>query len=135
MNIGYAQTDDLDLLAEFDSHVSREELADIISRQRVIVMENDEGVMTGWLRYGLFWDNTPFMNLLYVKEEERGKGYGRQLVDFWEREMAAKGYSRLITSTQSDEQAQHFYRKLGYADCGEFILPGESPEIIMIKEI
>ena len=27
-----------------------------------------------------------------------------------------------LTSTQSDESAQHFYRKLGYKDCGCLVI-------------
>ena len=30
----------------------------------------------------------------------------------------AHGYGMVLTSTQVDEDAQHFYRKLGYKDCG-----------------
>lgn len=45
----------------------------------------------------------------------------------------------LLTSTQVDEQAQHFYRKIGYKECGGFIvnIPGyEQPmEIFMSKGI
>ena len=45
----------------------------------------------------------------------------------------------LMTSTQVDEEAQHFYRKLGYKDCGGFTVdvPGyEQPmEMIMIKAV
>ena len=44
-----------------------------------------------------------------------------------------------MTSTQVDEEAQYFYRKLGYQDCGGFIIniPGfEQPlELIMSKAL
>ncbi len=32
--------------------------------------------------------------------------------------MKRGGYGMVLTSTQVDEDAQHFYRKLGYKDCG-----------------
>lgn len=32
--------------------------------------------------------------------------------------MKAKGYDMVLTSTQVDEEDQHFYRKLGYKDYG-----------------
>ncbi|NLV92595.1 MAG: GNAT family N-acetyltransferase, partial [Firmicutes bacterium] len=41
----------------------------------------------------------------------------------------------VMTSTQADEEGQHFYRKLGYRDIGGFVLPGEPLELIMIKEL
>jgi RimJ/RimL family protein N-acetyltransferase len=35
----------------------------------------------GWMRYGYFWDNTPFMNMIWIVEEYRGRGYGTEVVD------------------------------------------------------
>ena len=53
--------------------------------------------------------------------------------------MKSQGYGMIMTSTQVDEEAQHFYRKLGYKDCGGFVvdIPGfEQPmEMFMIKGI
>ena len=40
-----------------------------------------------------------------------------------------------INITQSDEQGQFFYRKNGYKDIGNFILPGEVSELILYKEL
>ena len=55
------------------------------------------------------------------------------------KKMSSQGYGMLMTSTQVDEDAQHFYRKLGYKDCGGFVVdaPGyEQPmEMIMIKAV
>ena len=52
--------------------------------------------------------------------------------------MRAAGCGMVMTSTQVDESAQHFYRKLGYRDAGGFVvdIPGcEQPmELIMVKE-
>ena len=57
----------------------------------------------------------------------------------WESDMKSQDYGMLMTSTQVDEDAQHFYRKLGYKDCGGFVVdvPGyEQPmEMIMIKAV
>ena len=91
----------------------------------------------GVLRYNLFWDNTPFCTMLFIDSDYRNRNYGRQLMERWEQDMKAQGYGMLMTSTQVDEEAQHFYRKLGYKDCGGFVVdvPGyEQPmEMIMIK--
>ncbi|MBD5130615.1 MAG: GNAT family N-acetyltransferase [Ruminococcaceae bacterium] len=131
--IRFASTEDLDALSGLDGHISKAELPDVIERRRVIVAE--DGRLLGWLRYGLFWDNLPFMNMLYVIDGERGKGLGTALCDFWESEMKDLGYSLVLTSTQSDEHGQFFYRKRGYKDCGSLILPGEVTEIIMYKKL
>lgn len=61
------------------------------------------------------------------------------LVEHWEADMKKKGYGMVLTSTQADEEAQHFYRKLGYKDCGGFVptVPGyEQPmELFLEKAI
>ncbi len=131
--IRFAHSSDLRALAALDKHVSEDELERVIGSRRIIVSEV-EGIV-GWLRFGLFWDELPFMNMLYVIERERGKGYGTALCDFWENEMRSQGYKYALTSTLSNENAQHFYRKRFYKDCGSLILPNEPLEIILLKEL
>lgn len=129
-----ADAADIDLLAALDRHISRCELKNIIRLGRVLIIQSD-GTFAGWLRYGLFWDNTPFMNMLYIMEEYRGKGLGRALVAYWEQKMAECGYSKVMTSTASDEYAQHFYNKLGYKTVGGFTPSGDPFELILSKHI
>ena len=77
--------------------------------------------------------------MLVIDQEFRGKSYGTQLMEHWEKDMKKQGYGMLFTSTQVDETAQHFYRKLGYKDCGGFVIdipPYAQPmEMILIKAI
>lgn len=53
--------------------------------------------------------------------------------------MKSSGYHMLLTSTQVDEEAQHFYRKLGYQDCGGFVIDipeyKQPMELFLIKQI
>lgn len=76
----------------------------------------------GLMDFVLLWDKLPFLNCLFVLPESRGQGAGRFAMGAWEREMQKAGYSMVLLSTQADEEAQHFYRKLGYRDCGCLIL-------------
>ena len=124
----------IDTLLEHDRHISEAQLRHLVSRGHVLVAEED-GVFLGWLRWNLFWDNTPFMNLLYVLEAYRGTGMGKVLTTHWEQNMKALGYDVVMTSTQSDEYAQHFYRKLGYETIGGFTPFGETYELILAKKI
>lgn len=132
--VRYANSGDVDFLKSLDRHVSENELKNIISLNRILVAL-DADRLVGMLRFGMFWDNIPFMNLLYISEHNRRKGFGRELVEFWESEMLREGFGRVMTSTQSDEQAQFFYRKLGYSECGALLLPGEPLEIIFLKNL
>ena len=98
-----------------------------------------DGRIVGILRFNLFWDSIPFCTMLYVEDGYRGRGCGARLMRRWERDMRAAGCGMVMTSTQVNEEAQHFYRKLGYRDCGGFVvdIPGyEQPmEMIMIKAL
>ncbi len=119
-------------ILKWDRHITKEELTNLIGLGRVYVLET-ENQFAGWLRYNLFWDNTPFMNMLYILEEFRGRGFAAALAEFWEGEMRTRGYSVVMTSTVSREYAQHFYHRLGYRTVGGFLPHGEFYEVILEK--
>jgi len=95
------------------------------------------GKSIGVMRYNLMWDNTPFLTLIYIDDAYHGKGYGKQAMLFWESEMCTLGYKIVMTSTQVNEEAQHFYRKLGYVERGGIFLDGtplaQPQEMFMVK--
>ena len=132
--IRYADNSDYSWLIENDKHISEKILKSKIENNEVYVVEIN-GKLIGWLRYNLFWDNTPFLNMIFLLDGYRNKGIGHKLMEFWETEMKEKGYKLLMTSSLSNEQAQHFYRKLNYIDSGELTLKNEPLEIIFTKEI
>ncbi|MGN1249414.1 MAG: GNAT family N-acetyltransferase [Candidatus Spyradocola sp.] len=134
MDIRIAEPRDLETLIAHDRHITRARLERKIAERQVLVLLDGE-TFAGWLRWGLFWDEHPFMNLLYLLEPYRGKGLGRQLVEDWERRMKAEGHELVMTSTQANECAQFFYRRLGYEDAGSFALPGDPLELILQKAL
>lgn len=129
-----ANTSDLPFLGEVDTHVFPDNLAGLVSAGRVMVVEVD-GDVAGFLRWGLFWDQVPFMNLLWILPDRRGQGAGTALVEAWERDQLAAGHHLVLTSTMSNERSQHLYRRLGYVDSGALILPGEPAELILRKPL
>ena len=122
MSVRYAEETDRAFWFTLDHHLSEEEFARKVRDQMGYVLVSDNEPIAV-LRYSLFWDSIPFCTLLYVREEEQRKGYGRILMEYWEKDMRARGYGLVLTSTQEDEEAQHFYRAVGYRDCGELNLP------------
>lgn len=132
--IRYANPSDFELLRKYEHGISDEELESSLSNLRILLIF-DNNAFAGWLRYNLFWDNTPFMNMLYILDNFQGCGLGTALIKRWEDEMSAKGFKLVLTSTLSNEQAQFFYRKNGYIDCGSLLLPNEALEIIFRKDI
>ena len=116
-------------------HTAKGDFFWVIRIAEIVLVMLDGDNFAGWLRWGLFWDEHPFMNLLYLLEPYRGKGLGRQLVSDWERRMKAEGHEVVMTSTQANECAQFFYRRLGYEDAGAFALPVDPLELILQKAL
>lgn len=134
MEIRIANELDVQNILEHDKWIREEQLKKkIIDKQVYVLFDGDK--FAGWMRWGLFWDNTPFMNMLHLLEEYRGKGYGRKVVGKWENEMKSKGFQIVLTSTASTETAQHFYTKLGYKEIGSFALADDPLEIFLSKYI
>lgn len=114
--------------------ISTEMLAHKIDQGEILVVMENMSVI-GWLRYGYFWDNLPFMNMLNVMEGYRGQGIGKQLVTYWETMLREKGFTEVLTSTLANERSQFRYRRLGYQDCGALLFPNEPLEIILRKSM
>lgn len=138
MMIRYVQEKDRDFWFKLDRHLSEGEFQKKIrDKMGYVILEND--IPVGLLRYNLFWDNTPFCTMLFIERKYQHQGYGRKLMEYWEKDMKSSGYGMVITSTQVDEEAQHFYRKMGYKDAGGMLidLPGyEQPmEMFLIRAI
>jgi ribosomal protein S18 acetylase RimI-like enzyme len=137
-NIRFVAPEDKSFWLSIDKHLSEAEFDKKVRDKQGYVLLIDEKP-AGLLRYNLFWDNTPFCTLLFIEGQYQKRGYGCSLMEHWEKDMRAHGYGMVLTSTQVDEDAQHFYRKLGYKDCGGLTVdvPGyEQPmELIMVKQL
>lgn len=136
--IRYVEPGDKEFWYNLDKHLPEKEfLKKVRDRQGYVLTENNEAA--GILRYNLFWDNTPFCTMLFIDGRFRGRGYAKQLMKHWEKDMKRQGYGMVLTSTRVDEAAQHFYRKLGYKDCGGFVIDiagYEQPmELFLIKSV
>ena len=135
MEIRQADSKDKPRIIQYDSHIHPSKLDECIRNQLVYVL-CDEKAIVGVLRYSLFWQSIPFLDLLYIDEDYRGKGYGRQMMEHWESVMQRMKYKYLMLSTQEDETAKYFYEKLGYRRIGAF-LPSEqeADEIMYLKTL
>lgn len=138
LTIRHLEPSDKAFWYRLDQHLPEKEFDNKVQTKRgYVLLLNDKPV--GILRYNLFWDNTPFCTMVFVDWEYQRKGYGRKLIEYWEHDMKAQGYKMLLTSTQVDEEAQHVYRKLGYKDCGGFVIDipefAQPMEMFFIKSI
>lgn len=132
IEIRFVKFKDKEFWFSLDKHISADEFnKKVRDKQGYVLLTENKYV--GILRYNLFWDNTPFCNLLYIDKPYQKHGYGKKLMMFWEKEMQALGYDWLLVSTKSDEEAQHFYRAIGYNCCGSLNVPNQAPELFLCK--
>lgn len=121
VEIRYVQDDDKEFWYSLDKHLPLQQFYNKTrDKMGYVLLEDNKPV--GLLRYNLFWDKFPFCTMLFIEQNYQRKGYGRKLMEHWENDMKSKEYGMLLTSTQVDEDAQHFYRKLGYKDCGGLVI-------------
>lgn len=138
IEIRYVQLGDKKFWYGLDRHLPDNEFKKKVrDKQGYVLLENN--IPIGLLRFNLFWDNIPFCTMLFIDWKCQGKGFGKILMEYCEEDMKSKGYDMVLTSTQVDEEAQHFYRKLGYKDCGGIIMDipkHEQPmEMFLVKAI
>lgn len=132
LDIRLAENADSSFLSTIDHHVSTEMLQRKIDLGEILIVFTDDEPI-GFLRWGWFWDEIPFMNMLFVRDSWRGKGVATRLITHWEEQMLRRGAKWVLTSTLSNEGAQHVYRKCGYRDIGGLLLPDEPLEIVLFK--
>ena len=139
MTIELAQRKDKKKLARLDTHISSLSMNRCIRQGQIYVLRDDsiknggqnhrlKDPVVGVLRYSLFWQTIPFLDLLYIDEPYRNQGFGTAMMHEWEKAMATCGYEYVMTSTQADEQAWRFYEKLGYRKVGGFFPPEQGVE-------
>ena len=139
MMIELAQKKDKQKIAKLDSHIPSPLLGECISKGQVYVLKDDsikngepnhrvKDPVVGVLRYSLFWQTIPFLDLLYIDEAYRNRGFGTRMMHEWESLMAIRGYKYAMASTQADEEAWKFYEKLGYKRIGGFFPPDQEAE-------
>lgn len=137
MEIKLVTDADKEFVMSIDTHVD-----DIGFQNRVytksgyVIWEGDKRL--GVMSHCVLWDNLPFLNFIFIIEEYRGKGYGRQAIESWEKEMKKQGYKMTLLSTQVDEGSQHLYRKLGYVDCGGLLFnntPYDQPMEMFLRKV
>jgi len=137
MKLKYMEAEDKAFVMSIDMHVSEEQYANrVLTKSGYVIWEGDERV--GLMHHAVLWDNLPFLNLIYMREDCRGKGYGTEAMRLWEEDMKNRGYKMVLISTQVDEDAQHWYRKLGYVDCGGLLMNGtpfEQPMEMFMRKV
>lgn len=134
----YATLEDKAFWFTLDKHLKEAMFESKVILKECYMIEGDNKPV-GVLRYNLFWDSIPFVNLIYIDWDCHKKGIGTKAMLYWEDEMKRLGYDLVMTSTMVEETAQHFYRKLNYKDCGCLVKNLhpliETMEMFLMKQI
>jgi GNAT superfamily N-acetyltransferase len=87
--------------------------------QRIcFTLQDEQGQIAGGVLGEMFWDYWFHVDLMWVKEELRGQGYGQRLLAAVEEEARRRGAKFVFLDTFSF-QAPEFYKKYGYQVFGE----------------
>ena len=72
IKIRFATSQDYDYLVHNDRHIKPEVVEKKIEDAEIIVvLDNAKNI--GWLRFNYFWDEIPFMNMLWIEEDYEEK--------------------------------------------------------------
>jgi GNAT superfamily N-acetyltransferase len=126
--ISYATIQDKDYVCTGENLSESEYELKVRDKRCYILYYDDKRI--GVMVFNLIFDFIPFLTLMYLEEAYQKKGYGTKAMHHWENEMRLLGYKMIMVSTQANENAQHFYRKLGYKDMGSIVMdipPYEQP--------
>ena len=92
------------------------------------------GELLGGL-YGWTWGGCGYIDLLWVREDQRGSGLGSRLLAGAEEEIRSRGCDQVALSTHSF-QAPGFYTRRGYRECGRIrAYPRGHYQIQLVKQL
>lgn len=138
MKIRTVTSDDLSSLYAID-HIAGSDLkrkgliSNAINDQCAWLVESSDGHMVGYgiLSHDFF--GRSFIELIYIDERHRSKGYGSAVIRYLEQKSRSDD---LFTSTnESNAHMQHVLTNLGYERSGTiFNLDPGDPELIYVKK-
>lgn len=99
-----------------------------------IAVREDGGALVAGL-FGWTWGGCGYIEVLWVRAGQRGRGLGTRLLAAAEREIGRRGCGQVVLSTHSF-QAPGFYARFGYQECGRTpAYPRGHEQIHLVKRL
>jgi GNAT superfamily N-acetyltransferase len=114
--VGDADADLLECLDEKISAFNAAVTGHYDGRLLSVTVRGDGGDLRAGL-YGWTWGGCGYIDLLWVRDDQRRNGLGTRLLAAAEAEIRRRGCDQVALSTHSF-QAPDFYARLGYTECG-----------------
>ena len=105
-----------------------------------IILAKEENEIVGILRLNYIWSTRPYIEFIFVKQEKRNLGIGKQLLQFLEDYLVKSEYAYLFSSSEEqDPKAIEWHKKNGFKEMGKLTdlnLPHDkTAEIFFSKKI
>lgn len=99
---------------------ARTALLEGLKKQELSVVLNDKKQFIGfyWLISQGAFHSFPYLHIIAVKEEYRGKGYGKEILQYIEEQVFAENPKLFLVVADFNPRAKKLYEKLGYMEVG-----------------
>lgn len=141
ITIDFATIMDFENFRRFDPHSKyiNPELIKTKIQNSEIILAKEEDEIVGLLRLNYIWSTRPYVEFIFVKEERRNSGIGKQLLQFLENYLL-NDYAYLFSSSEEqDLKAIEWHKGNGFKEMGKLTdlnLPHDkTAEIFFSKRI
>lgn len=115
-DIKYLDQPAWDVIGGGISDFNKQQAGDDEGKNLCFVLQSPSGEIVGGVIGATYW-NWLYINLMWVRADLRGQGYGRQLLTLAEDEARNRGATHAYLDTFSF-QAPGFYQQFGYQEFG-----------------
>lgn len=133
----FAVDSDIDSCIAYDHIKNKDIIQRKIDSNEIMLVEYQDMII-GYLKLEYIWSSIPYISLILLKKEFRGKGIGDKTLKFLEEHLKEKGFDILLSSSQVNEpKPQEWHRKHGFLECGILsgINHGGIGEVFFRKEL
>ena len=132
--IVYAEAPEWDIIGGGINDYNKQQAGDENARRLCFVLKGPDQTVLGGVIGITYWDWL-YIDLIWLPEEYRGRGYGHRLLTLAEEEAQQRGAKHVYLDTFSF-QAPDFYKKYGYRVFGELNdFPAGHQRYFLTKEL